>query len=113
MFSYKSSTTNSSVVGLIQYLEALVTCKAIKALEESILPEQEGKAVLDINIKWPNDVYIDKSKKFVGIVCQSTYSSNAFDITSGIGINVSNNKPTTCLEKELEMKIGRTIQLPR
>ena len=95
----------------MQYLEALVTCKAIRAMEESILPD--GKAVLDLNIKWPNDVYLDKSKKFVGIVCQSTYSNNAFDITSGIGINVSNSKPTTCLEKELEAKTGRHFQLSR
>ena len=104
MFSYKSASVNSKYVGLIQYLEAVITCKAINEMKEL-------KDLLDINIKWPNDVYVNKRMKFVGIMCQSVYSNNIFDITSGIGINVSNYKPTTCLEKELEEKIGKRIHL--
>lgn len=106
MFSYKCAATNPKVVGLLQYLEALVTCKAIMEMEEI-------KTLLDINIKWPNDVYVNRKTKFVGIVCQSLYSNNVFDITSGIGINVSNDKPTTCLEKEIEAKTGVRPQLSR
>ena len=108
MFSYKSALTNSKYIGLAQYLEALVTCKAIKELKE--LKDQD---YLDINIKWPNDVYMNRRTKLVGIICQSAYSNGVFDITSGIGINVSNYKPTTCLEKEIEDKTGKRIHLSR
>lgn len=106
MFSYKCASTNPKVLGLTQYLEALVTCKAIKELDEV-------QSLLDINIKWPNDVYVNRTTKFVGIICQSVYSNNVFDITSGIGINVSNDKPTTCLEKEVEKKTGTRPSISR
>lgn len=108
MFSFKSAMTNPQYICLTQYLEALVTCKAINEMDEL-----KGKRLLDVNIKWPNDVYMNKRTKFVGIICQSSYTNGYFDITSGIGINVSNYKPTTCLEKEIEIKTGNRIHLSR
>lgn len=105
MFSYKSMIQNSEYVGLMQYLEALVMCDALE--------EMKGVPGIDINIKWPNDVYVNKKTKICGILCQSVYTNGMFDITSGIGINVSNRKPTTCIEQEVKELTGETIHLSR
>ena len=63
MFSYKSMLQNSEYVGLMQYLEALVMCDALQEMNEA--------SKIDINIKWPNDVYVNKKTKICGIMCQS------------------------------------------
>ena len=97
MFSYKSTLQNGDYVSLMQYLEALVMCQAIN--------EMEGVNGIDVNIKWPNDV--------CGILCQSVYCNGSFDITSGIGINVSNRKPTTCIEQQVKERTGRIVHLSR
>lgn len=39
-------------------------------------------------------------------MCQSSLYNNEFDITSGIGMNISNQKPTTCLVDMLREKYG-------
>ena len=105
MFSYKSIVQSSDYVGQMQYLIALVMCEAIKQLN--------GLSELDINIKWPNDIYVNKRTKVCGIISQSVYSNGIFDITSGIGLNVSNRKPTTCLEEEVKIKTGKVIHISR
>ena len=89
----------------MQYLEAVVMCEALK--------EMEGIEGIDINIKWPNDVYVNRKTKICGIMCQSTYAGGMFDITSGIGINVSNRKPTTCIEQQVKDLTGRSVHFSR
>ena len=87
----------------MQYLEALVMCDALQEMNEA--------SKIDINIKWPNDVYVNKKTKICGIMCQSVYTNGVFDITSGIGINISNRKPTTCIEHEVKEIPWETLQL--
>lgn len=54
---------------------------------------------MDIAIKWPNDIYYHRDKKVGGIICQSYFNGRAYDVTIGIGINISNTKPTTCMDE--------------
>ena len=56
-----------------------------------------ARPAVELRIKWPNDVYTADGLKVGGILCQSTYMSGHFDVTIGIGLNVSNSAPTTCL----------------
>ena len=105
MFSFKSVVHSTDFVGQMQYLIALVMCEAIKQVK--------GVSELDINIKWPNDLLVSKRTKICGIISQSFYGNNVFDITSGIGINISNRKPTTCLEEEVKKKTGNVIHISR
>ena len=105
MFSFKSVVGNGNYTGQMQYLIALVMCEAIKQVK--------GVSELDINIKWPNDLLVSKRTKICGIISQSFYGNNVFDITSGIGINISNRKPTTCLEEEVKKKTGNVIHISR
>ena len=105
MFSYKTILQNSEYIGMLQYLEALVMCEAIKELDCA--------KDIDINIKWPNDVYVNRRQKICGILCESTYNNGVFNVTSGIGINVSNRKPTTCLEEQVKEKTGKIVHISR
>lgn len=72
---------------------------------------------MNIGIKWPNDIYFNKTKKVGGVICQSSYTGRAFDITIGIGINISNNRPTTCMDeiasnlKKEKVFLGRSTVL--
>lgn len=56
----------------------------------------QGTAV-DVQLKWPNDIYSD-GLKIGGILCHSTYRDHAFHLVWGLGLNISNHQPTTCLE---------------
>ena len=68
---------------------------------------------IDTTIKWPNDVYVNRRQKICGILCESTYNNGVFNVTSGIGINVSNRKPTTCLEEQVKEKTGKIVHISR
>ena len=105
MFSFKSVVTSNAYVNMIQYLDALIVCESLQ--------EKEELRCLDINIKWPNDVYVNRQTKFCGMLCQSSYHDGVFEVTSGIGINISNRRPTTCLEEQVALKTGKKIHLSR
>ncbi len=47
---------------------------------------------IEVALKWPNDVYVNK-KKVCGILCELTTLGNAVNfIIAGIGVNVNNEK---------------------
>lgn len=108
-FSFKCQINIASQLPFVQYLVSLALVDAVKAVP---IP---NAAQMDVKIKWPNDIYTKSSIKIGGILCQSTSFNNKFDIIAGIGINVSNEKPTTCLNTMLEslpkLKIGSSVIL--
>ncbi|KAK2971009.1 hypothetical protein RJ640_023441 [Escallonia rubra] len=67
---------------------------------------------LDVRIKWPNDLYLN-GLKVGGILCTSTYRSKKFNVCSGIGLNVDNTKPSTCLNAVLQKLTSVAHQLQR
>ncbi|KAG1658792.1 hypothetical protein FOA52_011734 [Chlamydomonas sp. UWO 241] len=56
---------------------------------------------LDVRIKWPNDIYAN-GLKIGGILIHTTWSVDRFNVVAGIGLNVTNRAPTTCLAQLLE-----------
>ncbi len=58
---------------------------------------------IDIKIKWPNDVY-SKDFKIGGILCHSTYRSKEFQVVIGVGLNLDNSEPTTCVNDLLRQR---------
>jgi biotin--protein ligase len=54
-----------------------------------------GRSV-DVRVKWPNDLY-SGGVKIGGVLCTSTYAEGAFDVVVGVGINLDNDAPTTCV----------------
>jgi biotin--protein ligase len=51
-----------------------------------------------VSIKWPNDIYAS-GLKIGGALIHTTWQGDRFSVLSGIGLNVANRQPTTCLEE--------------
>jgi len=76
--------------------------------------------VLDVQIKWPNDIYIG-NRKVAGILIENTLKSNkVFSVVIGVGLNVnqfnfnSGNNPTSILnelgtEQDLKVMLNQLL----
>ncbi|XP_065880934.1 biotin--protein ligase 2-like [Euphorbia lathyris] len=91
LFSFTVQMEDGRVVPLLQYVVSLAVTEAIKEV-----CQDNGLPYLDVKIKWPNDIYLN-GLKVGGILCTSTYRSKKFNVSAGIGLNIDNDKPTTCL----------------
>ena len=58
---------------------------------------------IDIRIKWPNDIY-SNDMKIGGILCHSTYRAKEFQVVIGVGLNLDNSHPTTCVNDVLKQQ---------
>lgn len=54
-----------------------------------------------MRIKWPNDLY-SGSLKLGGILCHSSFRDKLFYVITGVGLNVANRLPTTCIDALIE-----------
>lgn len=52
---------------------------------------------VDVRIKWPNDLYAGPMK-IGGVLCHSSYRDKLFYVIMGVGLNVTNREPTTCVD---------------
>ncbi|CAN1194498.1 Biotin--protein ligase 1, chloroplastic [Linum perenne] len=95
LFSFTIQMEDGRAVPLLQYVVSLAVTEAIREL-----CNMKGLPYIDTRIKWPNDIYLN-GLKVGGILCTSTYRSKKFNISAGIGLNVDNDKPTTCLNTAL------------
>ncbi|KDO25492.1 hypothetical protein SPRG_09434 [Saprolegnia parasitica CBS 223.65] len=86
-FSYQSFFTDGQSLPFVQYLVSLAVVRTAQHFGAS-----------RVAIKWPNDIYVD-GMKIAGVLCQSEYFQGRFCLTTGIGFNISNPEPTTCLNK--------------
>ncbi|KAJ6919971.1 hypothetical protein NC651_013793 [Populus alba x Populus x berolinensis] len=107
MFSFTIQMEDGQVVPLLQYVVSLAVTEAIKDL-----CDKNGLPHIDVRIKWPNDLYLN-GVKVGGILCTSTYRSKKFNVSAGIGLNVDNEKPTTCLNAVLRELAGAACALRR
>jgi biotin---protein ligase len=85
----------------------------ISALQE-IMAEKYGllttKAAFPFRIKWPNDIYVlcenQTPLKVGGILCNSLNANKqAYNVIVGIGLNVSNREPTTCVNEVISAAV--------
>lgn len=107
LFSFTIQMEDGRVVPLVQYVVSLAMTEGINDV-----CRRNGITALDVRIKWPNDLYLD-GLKVGGILCTSTYKSRKFNVSAGIGLNIDNQKPTTCLNAVLQ-RLGYTAnQLQR
>ncbi|KAG2429540.1 hypothetical protein HXX76_010775 [Chlamydomonas incerta] len=80
----------------INYLVCLAVTRGVRSALQSLdLP------ALDVRIKWPNDIYAS-GVKIAGALIHTTWQGNCFNVITGIGLNVNNRQPTTCLDELLE-----------
>lgn len=53
--------------------------------------------VLDIALKWPNDIIANGNNKIGGLVVNTTLQGSQAIVNVGCGINLNNSKPTVCI----------------
>lgn len=78
------------------------------------------KDAFSFRIKWPNDIYAlcgepQKLLKVGGILCNSMSCGQQFSVIVGIGLNISNKEPTTCVNDIITAALharGRTSAQP-
>lgn len=105
MFSFKWRTRDATQLAFLQYLVSLAVCDALGELPcLSHARAQQLRA--SVRIKWPNDLYTSDGQKIGGVLCQSSYMNETFDLLIGVGLNVSNAAPTTCLDSLLRALPG-------
>ncbi|TDH73088.1 hypothetical protein CCR75_007419 [Bremia lactucae] len=97
-FSFQSVFTDGSTLPFVQYLVSLAVIKAVESIHVVV-----SSGSNPVKIKWPNDIYANQVK-IGGILCHSDYSNGKFNVTTGIGINISNRSPTICLQDVLGSK---------
>jgi len=87
-FSVKCTLTSSQHLVFLQYLVSLLMVQAVDELAPNDV----------LRMKWPNDLYAN-GMKVGGVLCNSTYNSaeGTFECVCGVGLNVANTEPTTCL----------------
>ncbi|XP_044510709.1 biotin--protein ligase 2-like isoform X2 [Mangifera indica] len=107
MFSFILQIEDGRIVPLLQYVVSLALTEAIKDI-----CNRHGLPYIDIKIKWPNDLYLN-GLKVGGVLCTSTYKLKKFNISAGVGLNVSNEEPTTCLNAVLRKLSNSAYQYQR
>eukprot|EP00887_Chlorella_sp_A99_P000364 scaffold13.g364.t1 len=98
----------------VQYVVSLAVVQAAQAEAARLLGSVGGSSgegagrsgsssggSIDVRVKWPNDIYAG-GLKIGGILCHTSCRGQAFHLTLGVGINVSNREPTTCLDALVE-----------
>ena len=104
MFTFQTAVDLRSGLGRrIPLVQSLVALSLVTAIKEFTRKD------LDIKIKWPNDIYYNGTTKIGGILVQSTMMGERFHCSVGVGINLSNEEPTLCLDKILKSNGVPTI----
>lgn len=85
-----SLTHNPSFV---QHIMAVAVADAVHILS--------GVQDFPFRIKWPNDFYFNRSHKIGGLLASAKTRDDGIEFVIGVGVNVSNSKPTVCLNDML------------
>ncbi|XP_049536009.1 biotin--protein ligase isoform X1 [Anopheles darlingi] len=93
MFSLQLHILMSSFLGqrlpIVQHLVAVAVVSAILSIP--------GYEHLNLGLKWPNDIYAYGTTKLGGSIFNTSVDSSSAVVNLGVGINLSNSKPTLCL----------------
>ncbi|XP_050068411.1 biotin--protein ligase isoform X2 [Anopheles maculipalpis] len=93
MFSLQLHIPMNSMLGqrlpIVQHLVAISVVSAIISLP--------GYEKLDLGLKWPNDIYAYGASKLGGSIFNTQVDATVAIVNVGVGLNLSNSKPTLCL----------------
>lgn len=107
LFNFSFSVSKSSRLAKHLSVVQHIFCVAIVEAARNV----SGYPDFPLRIKWPNDLYYDRSHKVGGMLLQCRTRDDSHLVSIGCGLNVSNEKPTICLNdmlpKEAETRITR------
>jgi biotin-(acetyl-CoA carboxylase) ligase len=89
----------------VQYIVCLSVVAALQEAFSQRLLTSAAPCEFPFRIKWPNDVYVLRpgapALKVGGIICHSLTQAGVHNIVVGLGLNVDNDEPTTCVNSVL------------
>ena len=113
MFSLLTRHREGRTLPFIQYIATMAAVDAIQEGADDALIAAGAKGhrkgtgtAVDAKIKWPNDLY-SGGLKIGGVLCTSTYSDGGFDVVVGVGINLDNATPTTCVNDIVRKRLEK------
>lgn len=124
LFRLPPGESNSSIIVTLQYLTALALIESILGYGASVQGQGSGYEDMPLRLKWPNDMYAlkpefynlisdkdevsktvegddEKWAKVSGALINSQFLNGQFHLVWGGGVNVSNEAPTTSLNRVL------------
>ncbi|XP_068157492.1 biotin--protein ligase isoform X2 [Drosophila tropicalis] len=66
--------------------------------------------VLDVALKWPNDVYANGDTKIGGLIVNTTLLGSQAIVNIGCGINLNNSNPTVCINDMIKEFNERSVE---
>ncbi|KAL3116154.1 hypothetical protein niasHT_002278 [Heterodera trifolii] len=87
----------------LQHITAVSVASAVSKLLKDEIPD------FPIRLKWPNDIYYERSYKLGGLIVQVSHCGPNYCCTVGVGLNVANAKPTICINDMLPMHSNRQL----
>ncbi|EAL63017.1 biotin--[acetyl-CoA-carboxylase] ligase 1 [Dictyostelium discoideum AX4] len=98
LMSFKCKQTDGNKLPFLQYLAGMAMVEAIHSFPSA--------SDLNLRLKWPNDIYSNEpGMKVGGVLCESNYLNNEFDVVIGVGVNLSNsNNPSTTINQLIQKK---------
>ncbi|XP_055336565.1 biotin--protein ligase-like [Paramacrobiotus metropolitanus] len=117
MFSFPLVIPLATRLGqALTFVQHLVATACVLAVRNT-----PGYQDVDLRIKWPNDILTSDKVKVGGILVTSSIMNQTAYCNVGVGFNISNTKPTICLNEligkvsstsnafSIERFIGRTL----
>ncbi|XP_057341887.1 biotin--protein ligase [Microplitis mediator] len=92
-------------LSILQHIVVVAVVAAVKSIP--------GYEDIDLNIKWPNDIYIGNKIKIGGLIVPTLIESPQAICNIGLGVNLSNSTPTSCINdaiKKYNEKKGTKLQ---
>ena len=106
LFSVGWKHPDAKTVVFMQYIFGLALVDSIRT--------RPGYEDLDLRLKWPNDIYHGTDTKLGGVLVSSSLADGCFNLVIGCGFNVSNAKPTLCLDEVIDRhNAGSSAQLQK
>uniref|UniRef100_A0A0K0FA22 Biotin--protein ligase (inferred by orthology to a human protein) n=1 Tax=Strongyloides venezuelensis TaxID=75913 RepID=A0A0K0FA22_STRVS len=107
MFSYNYDISSDSFLSKrITFIQHILVVAIVDAIHSLVDVED-----LPLKIKWPNDIYWDRKYKMGGIIVKCSIVRDNYRCIIGAGINISNEKPTVCLNQFLRELYGIELSL--
>ena len=102
-------------VQFVQYVAGLAVVSALQEIFTDVCGISPSPDVFPIKLKWPNDIYANTSDgrllKIGGVLVTAVHQGSQLCASVGLGLNVSNLQPTTCVHTVLT-ELGCDTPLP-
>ncbi|KAM9974360.1 hypothetical protein ACTFIW_007812 [Dictyostelium discoideum] len=98
LMSFKCKQTDCNKLPFLQYLAGMAMVEAIHSFPIA--------SDLNLSLKWPNEIFSNEAtNKIGGVLCESNYHNNEFDVVIGVGVYLSNsNNPSTTVNQLIHQK---------